>query len=194
VHWSDMLAVRPEHQRGGIGRQLKEFQRREVARDGVSEILWTYDPLVARNAHLNFNVLGVRVIEYVTDMYGHDTGSSLHRGIGTDRLIVAWPVADADLARQRRQNTDAQTDDALRDAPVIGDPKPLDERAFQGTALRIIIPDDIYGMIQDFPDRAAAWRQANRAAFVTAHERGFRTIGFLFDTFKGCGYYLLKTS
>src|SRR5205823_9052433 len=81
VHWSDMLAVRPEAQNLGIGRRLKEFQRRAVAKLGARVIYWTYDPLVARNAHLNFNVFGVRAVEYVRDMYGGDTGSDLHRGI-----------------------------------------------------------------------------------------------------------------
>src|SRR5438046_2801704 len=30
VHWSDMLAVRPEARNLGLGRRLKEFQRRVV--------------------------------------------------------------------------------------------------------------------------------------------------------------------
>src|ERR671926_25771 len=60
-------------------------------RVGGVVIYWTYDPLVARNAHLNFNVFGVRIHEYVEDMYG-ETESPLHRGIGTDRFVVAWPV------------------------------------------------------------------------------------------------------
>ena len=47
----------------------------------------TYDPLVARNAHLNINVFGARIAEYVEDMYG-ETESPLHQGIGTDRFIV----------------------------------------------------------------------------------------------------------
>jgi len=34
---------------------------------------------VARNAHLNFNVFGVRAAEYVEDMYG-ETESPLHQG------------------------------------------------------------------------------------------------------------------
>src|SRR4051812_4500327 len=98
VHWSDMLAVRPEAQNLGLGRRLKEFQRDAMKEIGAGVIYWTYDPLVARNAHLNFNVFGVRVVEYVRDMYGSDTGSDLHRGIGTDRLVVGWPVPDDALA------------------------------------------------------------------------------------------------
>src|SRR5213080_165617 len=93
VHWSDMLAVRPELRDHGIGRRLKEFQRDTLLERGVGLVYWTFDPLVARNAHLNFNRLGVRVLEYVIDMYGSDTDSALHRGLGTDRFIVAWDIA-----------------------------------------------------------------------------------------------------
>ena len=85
AHWSDMLAVRGDAQNMGVGRRLKEFQRRRCAEVGARVIYWTYDPLVARNAHLNFNVFGVHVTEYVPEMYGHETGSELHRGVGTDR-------------------------------------------------------------------------------------------------------------
>src|ERR1041385_2041149 len=93
VHWSDMLAVRPDLRDHGIGRRLKEFQRDTLLAMGVGLVYWTFDPLVARNAHLNFNRLGVRVSEYVIDMYGSDTDSALHRGLGTDRFIVAWEIA-----------------------------------------------------------------------------------------------------
>src|SRR4051794_29792123 len=60
VHWSDMLAVRPTAQNLGLGRRLKEHQRDAMKAIGARLIYWTYDPLVARNAHLNFNVFGVR--------------------------------------------------------------------------------------------------------------------------------------
>src|SRR5215216_750287 len=92
VHWSDMLAVRAEARDHGIGRRLKLYQRSLVAELGVTQILWTFDPLVSRNAHLNLNALGARVTDYVPDMYGADTGSALHQGIGTDRFVVAWEV------------------------------------------------------------------------------------------------------
>ena len=90
-----MLAVRPEARDHGIGRRLKLYQRSLVAELGVTQILWTFDPLVSRNAHLNLNALGARVTDYVPDMYGADTGSALHQGIGTDRFVVAWEVSGA---------------------------------------------------------------------------------------------------
>ena len=91
AHWSHMLAVRPEFRDLGIGRRLKEFQRDLLARRGVETILWSYDPLVARNAHLNLNRLGAHVDEYVVDMYPA-TSSDLH-AFGTDRFIVSWGIA-----------------------------------------------------------------------------------------------------
>src|SRR5437588_394451 len=48
VHWSDMLAVRPELRDHGIGRRLKEFQRDTLLERGVGLVYWTFDPLAGR--------------------------------------------------------------------------------------------------------------------------------------------------
>lgn len=91
VHWSDMLAVDPAWRDHGIGRQLKAFQREAVVALGVTEMYWTYDPLIARNAHFNLNRLGAEIVEYVPDMYG-TTGSTLHGDVPTDRFVVRWTL------------------------------------------------------------------------------------------------------
>jgi predicted GNAT superfamily acetyltransferase len=90
VHWSDMLAVRAEYRNRGIGEELKHYQRDRVLERGIHHMFWTFDPLDAKNAHLNFNRLGVYSREYVVDMYGR-TDSPLHAH-GTDRLIVTWDL------------------------------------------------------------------------------------------------------
>ena len=92
VHWSDMLAVHPDAQGQKLGEQLKEFQRAQCRELGISTIYWTYDPLVARNAHLNLNRMGARVDEFVVAMYGEGTNSPLQGDMPTDRFIVSWPV------------------------------------------------------------------------------------------------------
>ena len=97
AHWSHVLGVRESARNAGVGRLLKEYQRRELARRGIDRMYWTYDPLVAKNAHLNLNLLGARVVEYVRDMYG-TTASPLHNGLATDRLIV---VCDTGLHPSR---------------------------------------------------------------------------------------------
>ncbi|MDE3173174.1 MAG: hypothetical protein KGN74_08885, partial [Gemmatimonadota bacterium] len=146
VHWSHMLAVRPEAQNRAIGRRLKEFQYAEVARVGAELIYWTYDPLVARNAHLNFNRLGVRVVEYVRDMYG-DMGSTLTAGIGTDRFVVAWPVGPAALAARRAEIATASADPEFAAAPVLnpalGEALQRAPVAAGASRVRVRVPADV---------------------------------------------------
>jgi hypothetical protein len=61
-------------------------------------VLWTFDPLQARNAHLNFNRSAFALIDYVENMYGI-TASPLHHGLATDRLVVMLPPGGQDDAR-----------------------------------------------------------------------------------------------
>lgn len=158
VHWSHMLGVVPEAQNQGIGRSLKQQQRITVARSGAKTIYWTFDPLVARNAHLNLNVLGVRAADYVTNMYGEST-SPVHRGIGTDRLIVAWPVDDIAVAARRREMAKAQG----TAAPEL---------------MRIEIPADIASLQRSDMAAAREWREKTRAAFQQAFAKGYVVQGF----------------
>jgi chorismate synthase len=170
VHWSHMLGVLPRAQNQGIGRKLKVYQRAEVARAGAKVMYWTFDPLVARNAHLNFNKLGVRATQYVRDMYGNGT-SPLHRGIGTDRLIVAWPVAEAALAARRREmarNTDEHT-----------------------ASRRIEIPLDIEALQRSDMNAARHWRDTTRAELERAFADGLVIHGFEVDEAAHRGVYLL---
>ncbi|HEX5581645.1 MAG TPA: hypothetical protein VFX39_08720 [Gemmatimonadaceae bacterium] len=172
VHWSDMLAVRPELRDAGLGRRLKAWQRDAARAAGAVVMYWTYDPLVARNAHLNFNRLGVRAHEYVRDMYGEPT-SGLHRGLGTDRLVVAWPL-DADPSPSACPNGEAsELPPALADAP------------------RITIPLDIHAVLARDPDAAAAWRARTRHEWESLLGDGFRVVCFWRDPAAGTGHYVL---
>lgn len=196
VHWSDMLAVRPEAQNLGVGRRLKEFQRQAVARVGARVIYWTYDPLVARNAHLNFNVFGVRAVEYARDMYGKATGSELHRGIGTDRIVVAWPVDDAELATRKREASSAREAEVYENAPVLADADRPDHRADgsigRSPHVRIAIPLDVSVLQSKDAKRASAWRTSTRAAFESAFAARYGIDGFAVDAERERGFYLLS--
>lgn len=182
IHWSDMLAVREEARDGGIGRMLKEFQRDAARASGASEMYWTYDPLVARNAHLNINRLGVRVAEYVEDMYG-DSDSDLHRGLGTDRLVVRWPLDGS----ARTPDVAAAMERGLS-APVA-DP----QGRTRPSAVRIEIPSDILAVREGSPDDAMRWRSSTRVAFQWALAHGYEVTAFLPDAANRRGYYLLET-
>ena len=87
--WSHMLGVLPEYRASGLGWRLKVEQRRLVVASGIDLIAWTYDPLQAANAHLNFAKLGTVAREYHLDAYP-GSSSTLHAGTATDRLIAEW--------------------------------------------------------------------------------------------------------
>ena len=188
VHWSDMLAVRPELRDAGLGRRLKAWQRDEARRVGATAMYWTYDPLVARNAHLNFNVLGVRAHAYVEDMYGEST-SDLHRGLGTDRLVVAWPLAGAPARSVVPSGDAADVPAALRLAPAVHE----SAGDAQAPMLRIDVPLDVHAVAEADPAAAARWRAVTRAAFQECLAEGRRVAGFYRDPAAGLGHYLLAS-
>ncbi len=191
VHWSDLLAVRPEARDRGIGRRLKLYQRSLVLPLGVTRMLWTFDPLVARNAHLNLNALGVSVAAYVPDMYGSDTGSTLHSGVGTDRFIVEW-----DLTTERSEAPHSHGAAIAPPASLVVNRVETETAAVQtNDALHevyIVVPDDIQDVIATAPERATLWRETTRKAFLWHLERGYRVSGFV--RADGRGYYQLKSS
>lgn len=193
VHWSDMLAVIPEARDRGIGRMLKQYQRRMAESVGAEVMYWTYDPLVARNAHLNIDILGARPTEYVRDMYG-DTGSVLHAGIGTDRFVVAWP-----LGRPAAPDPDRPDDARALAAPVLNAlpdepgaaPAPVDAERLPDV-VRVAIPLDIQAVLARDERRAAAWRASTREALERALALGYRVTRFVRDD--AHGFYVLTPS
>ena len=94
-----MMGVMHEHRRSGLGRALKLAQRDRALATGFTLMEWTFDPLQALNAHLNFAKLGVVCDEYVRNLYG-DSTSTLHRGTPTDRFVVEWRLTTPHVERR----------------------------------------------------------------------------------------------
>lgn len=193
VHWSDMLAVRAEARNLGIGRRLKEFQRESLLRIDVERVYWTFDPLVSRNAHLNLNRLGARVVEYTPDMYGNNTDSSLHRGLGTDRFVVVWEIAsEASAARSPVQLSAVRSTPIVNSAMGDGDtPIGIGPAPATAAVVRVQIPMDIQAIQASSLEVAARWRETTRQAFLWYLERGYRVTGFYSNHPAGPGYYVL---
>ena len=173
VHWSDILAVRAEAQGRRLGEAMKRYQRERCRAIGVDRMYWTFDPFVARNAHLNLNILGAGVDEFVPDMYGTDTGSRLHGALGTDRFVAVWPV--------QRDPVPMPSDPALlKGAPVAA------ERGQEGPPtlpdaphVAVRIPHDYGALLDGDPDVARTWRRAARRAFGHYLPRGYRVSAFV---------------
>ncbi len=182
VHWSDMLGVASVARGRGLGRQLKLHQRDRVLTHGVTRMQWTFDPLVARNAHLNLNRLGAVVHEYVPDFYG-PSQSPLHGGLATDRFVATWYL-DSPRVVARLAGVEAEARDPTRYRAVLEvarDPasgvivpvaRPPLGRADRLGGVRIPVPIDIDTLYGRAPESALAWRRTTRAMLMEWLERG----------------------
>ncbi|MFH1589914.1 MAG: hypothetical protein ABIB43_05075 [archaeon] len=91
-HYSHMLATRKNLRGQNIGLQLKKAQGKEVLKQGLRFMTWTYDPLFSRNANLNINSLDGFVSGekgYQPDAYGSDVEGNYDE-FPTDRFWVKW--------------------------------------------------------------------------------------------------------
>ena len=62
---SHITGVAPQGQHRGVGFALKVHQRAWALARGITEVVWTFDPLVARNAWFNLAKLGARPTAYL---------------------------------------------------------------------------------------------------------------------------------
>ena len=176
AHWSHMLAVRDGARDMGIGTRLKLGQKEALLAAGVTTMYWTYDPLVARNAHMNLNRLGASIAEYVPDMYGV-SDSDLHQ-LGTDRFIVRWDLngshgTEGPAARPARA---AGSGDSR---PVFGVPGRSDRFPSDADTVEVLIPSDIEAVEARSFDEAFAWRLSTRRAFTQLLDGPYSVTGFI---------------
>ena len=174
AHWSHLLAVRPEARGKHIGERLKRYQRElSLSRGlGVETIYWTFDPLVARNAHLNLRRLGARASEYVVNMYGSNTGSPLHGTLDTDRWIAAW---DLTASPETKAGASPVDHGVFVIRPSADGTLPLDGLFPAAAVVRVAIPKDYEGLVHA---HRVAWREATRRAFLHYLGLGYRVSSF----------------
>ena len=86
---SHIAGVEPGLNGRHVGFALKLHQRAWALRRGVSEIAWTFDPLVSRNAYFNIVKLGAQPDEYLPNFYGTML-DTINGDDDSDRLLVRW--------------------------------------------------------------------------------------------------------
>ena len=190
VHWSHALGVREAARNLGVGRLLKDYQRAELARRGIRSMYWTFDPLIAKNAHFNINRLGARVVEYVPDMYG-TTRSPLHHGLATDRFVVVCSTTPTAARPQR--SAPARSPNIL----ILADTTPSPEALFQGVAklpraIWIEVPTDFDQVLAASPATAAVWHSAIRRHFQWALRNRYAVTGLHRDPVTSRSFYTLE--
>ena len=199
TQWSHMAGVVADYRSSGIGRELKLLQRERALAMGLDLIEWTYDPLQAMNAHLNFNKLGVVVEEYAENIYG-ESGSPLHRGNPTDRFVAEWWIRKPHV--ERRVSLPGKLwlrSSELAEACVVNPARTngkwlvTGEPALDVTERRVAveIPAGFTEMMAGAPDLALEWRMVTRHIFTTYFARGYRALEFFLSREEGKGTYLL---
>lgn len=195
-HWSHMLAVDPSARGRGLGRRLKLYQREAMLADGIDTVYWTFDPLVARNAHLNLNRLGASIARYVSDKYGSGTGSRLHAALGTDRFVVRWDL-DSERVEQALSEGAAPgwpDDAAVAVEAVDGDPgRPSRRSPFSDARhVTVEIPRDVQAVKRKSPEAAACWRRATAAALRHYLAADYTVDGLIRTGDARCHYLLTR--
>jgi predicted GNAT superfamily acetyltransferase len=199
IQWSHMLGVTPDARDGGVGLRLKLAQREHALRMGIELIEWTFDPLQALNAHVNFARLGVIVEEYEENIYG-ESPSVLHQGTPTDRFIAEWRLTSSHVERRLfAPSSSLLRDSAVMSAVLVNSsvesaagPAPgtpvLDSLADR---LLVEIPTDFNDIVVRDARLALDWRMTTRSIFKTYFARGYRVVDFFLARESGRGQYLL---
>jgi predicted GNAT superfamily acetyltransferase len=181
-YYSDMVAVLPQHQKLGIGLRLKWAQRDEALARGTTLLTWTFDPLRARNGHLNLRRLGATGVQFLPDFYGGGAG---RRSAGSDRLAVRWVLDDPRVVALH-DGGDLTPIVAVPDLPrinevrwqagwtVSSDP----ELELQDRELLLEIPPDWDTLLASAPRVADDWHRKVRAALQTYMGRGYLAVDF----------------
>jgi len=179
---SHIAGVEPGLNGRHVGFALKLQQRAWALRRGVSEIAWTFDPLVSRNAYFNIVKLGAHPDEYLPNFYGTML-DSINGADDSDRLLVRWRLRHPQVvAACSGRHTPAGVAGELADGATVGlgvsdsgEPEPGD---LGGATVLVAVPRDIGALRADDAELAARWRVAVREALEPLLSNGGRTEGF----------------
>ena len=195
-----MLGVTPDARDGGLGLALKLAQREHALRMGIDLIEWTYDPLQALNAHLNFAKLGV-VVERVRGEHLRriEQSAAPRHADRPVRRAVARCRHRTSSGVFRRPGVTGMRDSSVAAAVVVNPSRqagsgssPASRRS---TSTRRVSswksPRTSCDMQARRPALALDWRMATRRIFQAYFGRGYRAVDFLLSREAGRGQYLL---
>jgi predicted GNAT superfamily acetyltransferase len=167
VYHSHLAAVVENLRHQDIGFRMKLAQRQQAMKAGVPLIIWTFDPLQSRNAHLNINKLGAVIRRYEVNHYSEGLSTVFDSGVPSDRIFAEWwvssPHVGSILAGKR---------------PYVKDPSES-----------VLIPEDINKERSRSVEEHLKWRIRVREDFQSALAGGLIVRGF--ERAVGTSRYLL---
>lgn len=166
---SHQVGVVPGERSSGVGFALKMAQRVECLDNGVTEMRWTYDPLLKSNASFNLVRLGAHIISFIPNCYGV-RNDNFNTGDTTDRVKVSWRL-DAPVGGVKLVDGDTVAMLIETDARVARSAAAPREGSV------IPVPDAYHELRDADPDLGAQWRQAIGVAISDVLSAGLEIIG-----------------
>jgi predicted GNAT superfamily acetyltransferase len=159
VYHSHLAAVIEGLRHRDIGYRMKLAQRERALQAGIPLIIWTFDPLQSRNAHLNINKLGAVIRRYEVNYYSPGISSVFDSNVPADRIFAEWWLSSP------------RVESALGGSPV-------DVKEETGS---VEIPEEINTVRDSSPEEHLDWRIRVREGFQLAFSRGDIVLGFARD-------------
>lgn len=175
----------------GVGFALKLHQRAWALAREVATVVWTYDPLVRRNAYFNLTKLGGRLVEYRPHFYG-PMDDGFNAGDETDRGVVEWrlcagEVVAAAAGHPRHVDAGELLDTGAKIVLDIGTGGAPVIREARAAVLLARVPGDIVAVRRDDPALALEWRRALRETVGAAISDGAEATAVTRD-----GWYVVE--
>lgn len=204
MHCSHMLAVLPEYRDLGLGYKLKRAQWQMARHQGLDRIVWTYDPLMSRNAYLNIAKLGAVCNIYLRNIYG-EMRDEINKGLVSDRFQVDWWVNTNRVNRRLSRNARRLLDldhyvnagvGIINPSKITGEgfpcPTPVISNIIDITNDEIIadnkqppamllveVPSDFSSLKKFDPCLAIEWREHTRQIFETLFRSDYYVTDFV---------------
>lgn len=193
--YSKRMVVLPEYRGQGIAENLKWRQFVLARQQGIGQIIWTYDPLLSRNAHLNLRKLGCVCEHYLVDYFGSDDSTGLAHGGSSDRFQVLWEVESPSVSARLEGEINAPSlDEYLTQGVMVVNPLQQQPPPEYNDTPRLLveIPLDFPTLVAQNQALAHQWRSHVRSLFTTIHPE-FRVIDFVRGVYDGraCGFYVV---
>ncbi|MEO7966336.1 MAG: hypothetical protein ABIT38_20735, partial [Gemmatimonadaceae bacterium] len=142
----------------------------------------------------NINRLGARPVEYINNMYGDNTGSTLHGTLPTDRFVVGWKL-DREFSPLAGAERPARGDaDIPLVNPLDGAGSPVLDLSASTHSARVQIPRDMNDVPGAPSDARLRWRMTVRDAMQSLFARGAAVTRFVRDVGDELPYYVVEAT
>ncbi len=173
LHHSHVAAVLPEWRGLGVGVALKQTQAQLCRDQGLDLMTWTFDPLRARNAHLNLEKLGATAGMYEPRYYGQMFDAQ-NGQLDSDRLVAEWELRTVPA---RFSGPAAAVPRVLQSQPD-GSPGQV-VSGLTEDAVHVAVPLELDDLLASRPLVAVSWRESVREVMMHYLQAGYRATRFL---------------